>query len=117
MKYIILAGALLTMPPVVAELPAEHPPIPGMKENKPASSVPLPNEGLVKNTIQSGGYTYIEVEKNNAREWLAAPQMELEKGSHIRYSKGIVMKNFHSRTLDKSFEKILLVGSVKVIDK
>jgi len=113
MKYIILSGTLFVTPVAFAELPAEHPPLPGMKEN---SSVSLPNEGLVKSTIQSGGYTYIEVEKNGSSEWLAAPQMELEEGKHIRYSKGILMKNFHSRTLDKSFESILLVGTVKVID-
>ncbi len=116
MKNIILSTMLLATTVVFAELPSGHPSLPDTKENNQTNtSVPLPNEGRVTNTIDSGGYTYIEVDKSGAEEWLAAPRTELKKGERIRYSKGLLMKDFYSNSLKKSFDRILFVGSVKVV--
>ncbi len=116
MKYIVFFVALLATTTSFAELPAGHPSIPDMKQNDQTNSTtPLPNEGRVVRTIQSSGYTYIEVDKNGSKEWLAAPEMKLEKGTHIRYSKGLVMKDFYSKSLKKRFDKILFVGNVKAV--
>ncbi len=109
---------LLIATPAAAELPAGHPPLPGTeRENRDntASASVLPNEGQVLNTFQSGGYRYIEVTADGTSQWLAAPLIEVEKGMRIRYSKGVPMANFYSKSLDKTFERILLVGKIKVV--
>ncbi len=102
--------------PAMAELPAGHPSLSSAGEENPTTAVPLPNTGRVIDTFQSGGYTYIEVADGGPSQWLAAPLMNLEKGMHIRYSKGILMANFHSKSLNKTFDRILFVGSVEVIN-
>jgi len=117
MKYIVFCIFLLVTITAFAELPAGHPSLPDMKDNGQVSPAQLPNKGDVVSTIQSGGYTYIEVDRDGSKEWLAAPQIKLEKGSHIRYSKGVLMNNFHSKTLNKTFDKVLFVGNIEVVKK
>ena len=115
MKYIVFFMLLFATTATFAELPAGHPSLPDMKKNNQAGPTQLPNKGDVVSTIQSGGYTYIEVDRNGSKEWFAAPQMKLEKGSHIRYSKGLVMSGFYSKTLKRTFDKVLFVGNVEVV--
>jgi len=118
MKYIVFIATLLTITVALAELPAGHPSLPDMKKsNQTDSPVPLPNEGRVANTVDSGGYTYIEVDKSGAKEWLAAPRIKLKKGERIRYSKGLLMKDFYSNSLKRSFDRILFVGSIKSVEQ
>jgi len=115
MKYILFIILISITAITFAELPAGHPSLPDTTKAKQSSSDPLPNEGHIKNIIQSGGYTYIEVEKDGAKEWLAAPHIKLEKGDNIRYSSGAVMSDFYSKTLERTFSKILFVGNIKVV--
>jgi len=74
-------------------------------------------EGRVLSTTDSGGYTYVEAEQSDKTVvWLAAPKTALKKGDAIRYANdGAVMKNFSSKTLNRTFAEILFVGEVQVI--
>ncbi len=114
-----VTSALFVATSALAELPAGHPSLPdidGKTKEDATTNVPLPNEGRILEAFQSGGYTYIKVTNGEQSQWLAAPRMKLEKGMLIRYSKGILMANFHSRSLDRTFEHILLVGNIKIVE-
>ncbi len=118
MKYqFFFISMILIAAPVLAELPAGHPPLPGAKQGDETKPVNLPNLGRVLTVLQSGGYTYIEVDKSGSKEWLAVPHMELKAGEQIRYSKGVVMKDFHSKTLKRTFDNILFVGNIKRVEE
>ena len=95
-------------------LPPGHPSLPKKNENGAVTTAPLPNSGVIENTFQSGGYSYIEVSHAGSSRWLAAPAMELAKGMRIRYSKGVPMADFYSRSLKRRFDRILFVGRVEV---
>ncbi|MFC2168706.1 DNA-binding protein [Acidobacteriota bacterium] len=84
---------------------------------------PLPNQevslhrGPVTTTLKSGGYTYIEFEMDGRRIWVAAPEFEVEVGDIIQFSSGMTMKDFYSKTLDRTFDVILFVNQIQIEGK
>jgi hypothetical protein len=64
--------------------------------------------------MDSGGYTYIEFEENGKKLWAAAPPFKVKVGDTVELSGGMVMKNFTSPTLKRTFAEILFTGAVTV---
>lgn len=76
---------------------------------------PLPqNEGIVVSTLDTTGYTYMELENGGKRFWIAAPTTQVKKGEHIRFVENMSMHNFTSKTLNKTFDRIIFVTSTQV---
>jgi len=77
------------------------------KENKKLPA------GVHKVTVtqvnDAAGYSYMKVKENNQEYWIATNQMKVKKGDVIYFSQTLLMKNFHSKTLNKTFDKILFV--------
>jgi len=73
--------------------------------------------GAVVTTMNSGLYTYLEVETKNGRYWAAAPKMELAVGDRVDVAPGSEMKDFFSPSLNRTFPSIIFTSSVKVIGK
>jgi hypothetical protein len=63
--------------------------------------------GKVVETMDSGGYTYALLEKNGKKTWVAVPQMKIVKGQDISFQPGMEMENFKSKTLQRTFERII----------
>ncbi|MCX5877210.1 MAG: OB-fold nucleic acid binding domain-containing protein [Deltaproteobacteria bacterium] len=63
--------------------------------------------GKVLETMNSGGYTYVLVEKGGAKTWVALPQSAITVGSEIACQPGMEMNNFKSTSLNRSFESIV----------
>ncbi len=74
----------------------------------------LPNQGTALEVIQAGEYTYINIEKKEGSEWIAVAKINATKGDIIKYSKGSLMKNFHSKSLDRTFPKITFSGAAEI---
>ncbi len=66
--------------------------------------------GIVLETLSSGGYTYMKVEESTKTYWIAMTKRDVKVGDAISYSEQGWMKNFHSKTLDRTFESILFAG-------
>lgn len=62
--------------------------------------------------INSGGYTYMKVDDGKNNYWIAMTQRDVQKGSKISFTEQGWMKNFHSKTLNRTFENILFAGDV-----
>jgi len=62
--------------------------------------------GNVVETMNSGGYSYICLEQNGKKFWFAVPQMVVTKGQVMSFDLGMEMKNFTSKTLNKTFDSI-----------
>ena len=97
-----LAMALLFTGPVLAE------------EKKAAasaaSSVSLdgkPIKGKVLETMDAAGYTYIQVDAPEGKVWVAIPQSQIEVGQEVLANPGMVMKDFESKSLNKTFDVII----------
>jgi len=76
---------------------------PDMKSQQGMSSL----SGKVVEMMNSGGYTYVNIEKDGKKTWVAVPQMKVAVGQDISFLPGMVMNNFTSRTLNRTFETIV----------
>src|SRR3989304_9598479 len=66
---------------------------------------------VVEHTNASS-YSYLKVEEKDKEFWIAVPQMEVEDGDVLFFTKSMEMKNFRSETLDKTFDSILFVDDI-----
>ncbi len=62
--------------------------------------------GTVVETMDSGAYTYMLLEKNGDKTWVATSRMKVEKGQKVSLLPGALMENFKSATLHRTFDKI-----------
>jgi hypothetical protein len=74
------------------------------------------NEGKVLSTLDAPGYTYMELANTEKRFWIAAPTTRVKAGDRVRFEQSLVMKNFNSKTLNRTFDEIIFVNSATVIN-
>ena len=74
----------------------------------------LPQKAKVLSTIDAAGYTYLEVTQNKKTIWLAGPKVVAKKGDVVRFDDGMVMTNFESKTLKRTFPSVTFVNNVVV---
>jgi hypothetical protein len=97
-------------------MPYGHPAVEGAAAAPDASAANLPNEGKVVDVKNAGGYTYVEVNYKDATRWLAAPMAAVTKDAVIRYGNGSVMKDFFSKSMNKTFPEIIFLDRVVVVN-
>jgi hypothetical protein len=68
--------------------------------------------GKVVETMSSGGYTYALIEKGDKKTWVAVPQTKITKGQTVTFLPGAEMANFQSKTLKRTFDKIIFSAGV-----
>ncbi|WP_428738647.1 hypothetical protein [Sulfurimonas sp.] len=66
----------------------------------------------VLESMNAGGYTYMKVDDGNNNYWIAMTQRDVKTGDTISFTEQGWMKNFHSKTLDRTFENILFAGDI-----
>ncbi|MCH1931574.1 NrfJ [Shewanella sp. A25] len=71
------------------------------------------HEGTVVDTMNSGGYTYVEIKEADTTFWAAGPQTELKKGDKVAVVEQMWMNQFTSKTLNRTFDKLLFVGQIE----
>jgi hypothetical protein len=69
------------------------------------------NTGQVLSVIQVPGYTYVEVRNNGRNLWLAGNPIEVAEGEIISWADAAMMRNFQSKTLDRTFEELMFVSA------
>lgn len=74
-------------------------------EEVPVSKNKL-HEIVVKEVIQAQNYTYLKAAENGAEIWMATLKGNIETGKTYYYNQAMEMKNFTSKDLDRTFEKI-----------
>ena len=72
-----------------------------------------PHIGKVIDKIPAKGYTYLQVSENKEDFWIAVPTMEIEIGERVYFSRFMVMEDFKSDNIDKSFDQILFVEDAR----
>jgi hypothetical protein len=68
---------------------------------------------VVKETLSSGGYTYMKVTEGKNTYWIAMTQRDAKVGQSVRFAEQGWMNNFHSKTLNRTFDKILFAADVQ----
>lgn len=70
------------------------------------------HRGVVLDAVTGGGYTYMNIEENGEKFWIAGPANTVAKGAEVSFSEQVWMPNFTSKALNRTFEKILFVSGV-----
>lgn len=85
-------------------------------ETAPATTQPATQgtSGTVSETMNSGGYTYVQVDTGSEKIWAAAPQFQVAVGDPVVLPEGMPMEGYHSKTLDRTFDVLYFVDSVMV---
>ena len=68
--------------------------------------------GKVIESMDSGGYTYVQIENNGKKTWVAVPKTKVVEGQDITFAPGTEMGNFESKTLKRTFDNIIFSGGV-----
>ena len=112
-QMIIVVAVLMLVMPVAA---------PGADKAAPAPAAPLPPghpaisapqetpaiTGKVLQTMDSGGYTYVYLqEKNGKKTWVTFPKAKVRVGKQVSLVAGGEFKNFKSKTLHRTFDRII----------
>lgn len=63
--------------------------------------------GTVAETMDAAGYTYLHIKTAAGDKWAAVPQTKLAVGDKVTILNPMVMSNFSSPTLKKTFDEIL----------
>lgn len=67
-----------------------------------------PISGKVVQSMNSGGYSYVLLQKKGGEQmWLAMPQTTVPQGKEMTFRPGMEMANFESKTLKRTFDRII----------
>jgi hypothetical protein len=72
------------------------------------------HKGKVLETMDSGGYTYVQVDENGQKLWVAVMQTKVKVGDTVEFPDSPPMVNFSSKTLKRTFEKIIFAPGLAV---
>lgn len=111
------------------QMPAGHPPIPGGTEQGAkgedphaglkAMAIPqgVPTKsGKVLEVLDGGQYIYLNVQHDdNSKMWVAALPMKVAKDDKVKYVDSPAMPNFPSKTLNRTFDQLVLTQAVEVV--
>lgn len=99
-------------------LPAAVMAMPGAKANGHGQAMDeRVVNGMVKETMDAAGYTYMLVESSGSENWVAIPKAPVTVGSTIAYAEGMVMKDFTSKTLGKTFTTIIFSPGLRQVEQ
>ncbi len=82
------------------------------KEQEQLSPAAVALTGKVLQTMNSGGYTYVEIDNKGTKIWVAISEAEITKGETVSFEPGAVMENFKSKSLNRTFDKIIFSGGL-----
>jgi hypothetical protein len=72
-----------------------------------ATAPATPVTGKVLETMDAAGYTYLNVETAEGTRWVAVNQATVAVGDEVTFMDGMVMQNFFSKSLDRTFPEIV----------
>lgn len=110
-RYLLLLAAFSLVLSAVNGMSAE--PSETAAPTLPETAVPAQG-GTVLETMDSGGYTYVLIDADGGQIWAVAPEFAVKTGDAVMIPDGMVMKDYTSKTLNRTFEKLRFVGEVMV---
>ena len=66
----------------------------------------------VSEVIQGDAYTYLKVKENSTERWVAVLRQEIKTGDVYYYGSDLLMSNFHSSEIDRTFDEIYFISEI-----
>ncbi len=80
------------------------------------AQVAMPSEGKVISSKDASIYTYMELEgADGKRFWIAGPTTKVKVGDKVRFAESMVMEKFTSKTLNRTFDRIVFVSAASIV--
>lgn len=117
MKTFFLLPVLAFSASVFAAAPAAPANNPHAGMNLPAMSAPEgqpSQQATVLSTLSAPPYIYIEATQGKKTVWLAATSIAVKKGDVIQFDQDMVMNNFYSKSLKRTFPSVVFVNRLVV---
>ncbi len=73
------------------------------------------SRGVVAETMSSGGYTYILLDRQGHKEWFAVPESQVKVGDEVQIRPGAQMGAYTSTTLGRTFDRIVFSPGISVV--
>ncbi len=70
--------------------------------------------GKVVDVINVANYTYVQFAQGQDKLWLATAKTSVKKGDMVSFADGQSMHQFHSKTLNRTFDEIFFVNEIEV---
>jgi hypothetical protein len=68
--------------------------------------------GVIVETMNSAGYTYVLLDTDSGKIWAAATETDVRVGQRVSVPAGQVMTGFTSKTLNRTFDEIHFVDGI-----
>lgn len=81
--------------------------------NEQAAAAGFPIQGKAKEVFNSGGYTYVLIGGEKGDKWVAVPGTKVEAGEACVVAEGMVMQDFSSKTLNRTFKEIVFAPGLE----
>lgn len=75
----------------------------------PANAAPAPGQGLsgkVMERLEASPYCYLRLQTVRGDVWAAVPEAKIEKGAEVTIANPMLMNNFESKTLNRTFPEV-----------
>jgi hypothetical protein len=103
--FTVAALSFLLTSPALAASPEQPTPPPAETAAPALDGVAL--QGTVSETMNSSGYTYLLLNTAQEKIWVAIPETPIKAGQTITCAPGMTMKDFASKTLNRTFDTIV----------
>jgi hypothetical protein len=101
-------GKTVEAPPTTQPMTVQ--PTPALQKGPHAASGQ--HTGKVVEFINTGTYTYVHVDTGDNKIWAAAPTFQVKEGDKVIIPPGMTMKNFQSKTLNRTFDLVYFVPRI-----
>ena len=95
----------------VKDAPVVQPAQPAVKQFAAGTMI-----GTVVETMNASSYTYVQFDTGSKKIWAAAPTFQVKIGDKVNVPTGALMKNYQSKTLNRTFDEVYFVGAITVGD-
>jgi hypothetical protein len=85
----------------------------GCVKNKNITDVQKEGRGnsfKIAEVVQGNTYTYLKVKQNTKEKWVAVSKQEVVTGDVYYFDQELLMTNFHSKEIDRTFDEIYFVN-------
>jgi hypothetical protein len=111
MKKIIVFWAIFTIFAVACNENIENKN--NVRGNNVANNKKSKLSGKILEVLDVDKYTYVRIKNSDNKEiWLAGPKENVKVGQKVSVYSGMLMKDFVSKTLNRTFKEIYFVGSL-----
>jgi hypothetical protein len=111
-KLIVASAVAMTLVAATTSMGGKCVAAPDTMAANAATRAEVAYKGTVMETMNASRYTYARIDTGKEKIWVAGPVAEIKVGDLVSVGTGILNKEFHSKTLNRTFDEIRFVDAI-----